>query len=141
MYNFFHRRHHMPSWHGKIVDRQGRGRQDNIHRQDQNLALYQQALVDGLIQSRVIGNLGCGRGKICTNAERWGYVSQMAPEVTQDLWWCIFVFLDMERPDAAALAFSFKEVPHGPGWHRHGETGHLQQWFSAIRALACEFNE
>ena len=68
-------------------------------------------------------------------------LSQMAPEVTQDLWWSIFAFLYMEWPDAAALAFSFEEVPHRPGRHRHDETGHPQQWLSGIRMLACEFNE
>ena len=47
----------------------------------------------------------------------------------------------MEWPDAAALAFSFEEVPHRPGRHRHDETGRLQQWLSGIRTLACEFNE
>jgi hypothetical protein len=65
----------------------------------------------------------------------------MAPEVTQDLWWSIFAFLGMEWPDTAALAFSFEEIPHGPGRHRHHETGHPQQWLSGIRTLARKFNE
>jgi hypothetical protein len=64
----------------------------------------------------------------------------MAPEVTQDLWWSIFAFLYMEWPDAAALAFSFEEVPHRPGRHRPTKQA-IATVARGIRTLACEFNE
>ena len=65
----------------------------------------------------------------------------MAPEVTQDLGGGVFAFLLVEWCEAAALALSFEEIPHGLGRHWHNEAGRLQQWLCGIHLLACEFNE